>query len=84
MIVDAAHYRLSKPPRVTDDIPSETCTQLLKLRFTKNRVDADNINNILCHEEGSVLYSSLFQFKFYILYFLEIYIHYCTNFSKII
>ena len=49
MVMDVAHHRLFKPPQITD-IPSESCRQFFKLKFSNKGIDALNLSNILRHK----------------------------------
>ena len=63
MIMDVAHHRLFKPPRITDSTPSESCRRFLKLKFTNKGIDAVNISNILRHKKVQSCIPAYFQFK---------------------
>ena len=63
MIMDVAHHRLFKPPRITDSTPSESCRRFLKLKFTNEGIDAENRSNILSHKKVQSCIPAYFQFK---------------------
>lgn len=54
MIMDVAIHNFISRPRIMGDSPSESCRQILKLKFTNEVIDALNINNILCHKNFSL------------------------------
>ncbi|XP_056012425.1 uncharacterized protein LOC125681516 [Ostrea edulis] len=63
MIMDVAYHRLYKPARTMDDIPSKSCRQFLKLKFTNKGIDAVNISNILRHKKVQSCIPNYFKFK---------------------